>query len=85
MEFTKEITLEILNNNTVQVITDTMLVKENGTKIVIEHHREALTPNDIKRAEEILTGDKLEILKVLWNERNIKAYNELLKESEIYE
>lgn len=53
----------------------------NGEKKVLENHCEALTPNRLERAKEILPAHLYEVVTTLWTPEVVAAWEEKVAEA----
>ena len=66
METKKEYFLEILPNDSVQVLIQTVYYRPDGSELVRDNWRTFLAPSDIEYAQEILDDRALSIVKATW-------------------
>lgn len=66
METKKEYFLEILPNDSVQVLIQTIYYRPDGSELVRDNWRTVLAPSDIEYAQEILDERALSIVKATW-------------------
>lgn len=76
-------TLEILEYGIIQLLIQTAYIKEDGTELTRENWRTTLMPNDIEYAKELLDEYHLNIVRSVWTEEVIEAYE--LKMAEVEE
>lgn len=76
MEQKTKITIDSIQSNGCLSVLKTTYIDYNGQEIVLENHREALTPLMNDRAKEILPDDLYIVVKALWTDEKVKAYKE---------
>ncbi len=79
----KKYILEILEDGVIQLLIQTVYYKEDGSELTRENWRCVLTPNDLERAEELLPEYYLNIVKSVWTEEVVEAYQLRLLEQEL--
>lgn len=79
----KKYILEILEDGMIQLLIQTVYYKEDGSELTRENWRCVLTPNDLERAEELLPEYYLNIVKSVWTEEVVKAYQLRLLEQDL--
>ena len=67
METKKEYILEILPDNQVQVLIQTIYFKPDGTELVRENWRTCLKANDLETAREVLDDRAFAIVEATWS------------------
>ena len=67
METKKEYILEILADNQIQVLIQTIYFKPDGSELVRENWRTCLKPNDLELAREILDDRAFAIAQAVWS------------------
>lgn len=83
METKKVYQLEILEGGVIQLLVQTVYFKQDGSELTRENWRTVLMPNDIEYAKELLDEYHLNIVRSVWTEEVVEAYE--LKMAEIEE
>lgn len=84
MEQKTKITIDSIQSNGCLSVLKTTYIDYNGQEIVLENHREALTPIMNDRAKEVLSDDLYAVVKTLWTDEKIKAYKEKSEKYKLY-
>lgn len=66
METKQEYFLEILPNNCVQVLIQTVYYKPDGSELTRENWRTCLSPDDVEYAREILDDRSFSVVSFTW-------------------
>lgn len=74
MKTKKEVRLEILPNGVIQVAEDEIYLKDDGTELARERHRQVLEPGQMEEAAELLDDYHLNIVKAAWTDHVIELY-----------
>lgn len=69
-----EYTLEILENGMIQLLIQTVYIKDDGKELTRENWRTTLVPGDFAYAEELLDEYYMNIVRAVWTNKVIEAY-----------
>lgn len=76
MNTRKETRLEILSNGIVQVLIQTVYLKEDGSELTRENWRTTLLPGEFTKASEVLDTYHMEIIEKVWTDEVIASFGE---------
>lgn len=74
MRINKEVRLEILPNGVIQMAEDAIYLKDDGTELTRDRHRQVLESGQIKEATALLDAYHLKIVEAIWTNEVVELY-----------
>jgi hypothetical protein len=78
MDIKTKLTIDSVHDNGCVSIKKETYSEFNGANVILEIHREALTPLDLEKAKEILPTDLLSVVTAFWTNEKIQNYKKLI-------
>lgn len=83
MNIVEQIYLDIAPDGIIQVLKQEVLVKDDGTEMVLQNWRTTLAPGEFEKVDELQLDDyHLNIIQAVWTNEVIELYQLKLKKQE---